>query len=61
VEGRRHRRQQPPAARIAQGVLDGLAGERPRRDLELAAGLALEHEQSLARRDEKLGHRWSTS
>jgi len=57
VKRARHRRQQPAATRVAQRVLDRLAGERARRLLERPAGLALEHEQSLLRRDEQLSHR----
>ena len=34
VERRRHRGEQPPGARVAHRVLDRLAGERARRDLE---------------------------
>ena len=57
VEPRRHRREVAPGARVARRVLDRLARERPCRDLERPACVALEHEQALPRAHQKLCHR----
>src|SRR5579884_913227 len=56
VERRGDGGQQPPAARIARREVDRLSRECTGADLEPAARLALEQEQSLLRPDQQLSH-----
>jgi hypothetical protein len=56
VEGRRHGGQQPARARVAHGVLDGLARERARPHGPRPASAPLEREQALLRAHEELRH-----
>ena len=56
VERRGDRGVHPPGPGVPQRVLDRLAGEQPRRDLERRARLPLEHDQALLRPHQQLGH-----